>query len=156
MRAFAGPRSQATLDAIEAALGELVRAGAVTFERAVLDLGPPPLTERDDEIVVHAHCHARALGGGADAAAVLALIPGLTVRDSGAGCCGMAGGFGYRHPGLSRTIAGDRLVPAVSEASATVAAGTSCRHQIDELAGVRSQHPAEILASALARPGLGH
>ena len=133
-----------------------VASATVTFERAVLDLGPPPLTERDDEIVVHAHCHARALGGGADAAAVLALIPGLTVRDSGAGCCGMAGGFGYRHPGLSRTIAGDRLMPAVSQASATVAAGTSCRHQIDELAGVRSQHPAEILASALARPGLGH
>jgi FAD/FMN-containing dehydrogenase/Fe-S oxidoreductase len=126
-----------------------VADAAVTFERAVLDLGPPPLAE-GGEVLVHEHCHAKALGAGAEGAAALAAIPGLRARDSGAGCCGMAGAFGHRHRELSLRIAEDRLAPAARAAELAVAAGTSCREQIRRAAGRPAQHPAELLAARLA------
>jgi FAD/FMN-containing dehydrogenase/Fe-S oxidoreductase len=127
-----------------------VAKAAVTFERAVADLGPPPLRDDAADVVVHDHCHARALGGGREGAAALADVAGAGGRPSGAGCCGMAGAFGHRHPGLSRTIAADRLVPALTGADLAVAAGTSCREQIRRTTGVRALHPAEHLAARLA------
>lgn len=127
-----------------------VADAAVTFERAVLDLGPPPLRDDAGDVVVHEHCHARALGDGVQGAAALGAIPGLTTRDSGAGCCGMAGAFGHRHPELSRRIAEDRLAPAVRGADLAVAAGTSCREQIRRATGRPAVHPAEHLAARLA------
>lgn len=127
-----------------------VAAAAVTFERAVLELGPPALRDEAGDAVVHEHCHARALGGGREGAAALVQVPGITLRDSGAGCCGMAGAFGYRHPGMSRRIAEDRLAPAVREADVAVAAGTSCREQIGRSTGRPALHPAEHLAQRLA------
>ena len=126
-----------------------VADASVTFERAVLDLGPPALTPAPAALV-HEHCHARAIGGGVQGAAALAAIPGLATRDSGAGCCGMAGAFGYRHRDLSRRIAEDRLAPAVRDAGRAVAAGTSCREQIRRTTGRPALHPAELLAGRLA------
>ena len=127
-----------------------VADAAVTFERAVIDLGPPALAA-GPEVLLHEHCHAKALGGGAEGAAALAAVPGLASRASGAGCCGMAGAFGHRHRELSLRIAEDRLVPAVRSASGVaVAAGTSCREQIRRAAGRPALHPAELLAQRLA------
>jgi Fe-S oxidoreductase len=128
-----------------------VADAAVTFERAVAELGMPPLRADagDMDVVVHEHCHARALGGGREGAAALAGTPGCG-RDSGAGCCGMAGAFGHRHPELSRRIAEDRLAPAVRGADLAVAAGTSCREQIRRTTGRTALHPAEHLAGRLA------
>ena len=99
---------------------------------------------------MHEHCHAKALGAGAEGAAALAAIPGLEARDSGAGCCGMAGAFGHRHRELSLRIAEDRLAPAVRAADLAVAAGTSCREQIRRVTGRPALHPAELLAARLA------
>ena len=96
-----------------------VADAAVTFERAVIDLGPPALAA-GPEVLLHEHCHAKALGGGAEGAAALAAVPGLASRASGAGCCGMAGAFGHRHRELSLRIAEDRLVPAVRGAAVDV------------------------------------
>jgi Fe-S oxidoreductase len=126
-----------------------VAAAAVTFERALLDLGLPALLPADEPIVLHDHCHARALGAGEHARAALELVPDAVVRPSGAGCCGMAGSFGYQHPELSRRIAEDRLAPAMRAAPVAVATGTSCRQQILDVAGRRAQHPAEYLAARL-------
>ena len=128
---------------------EWVAGAAVSFERAVRELGLPGLRPAGDEAVVHEHCHARALGGGLEGAAALLELAGPGARDSGAGCCGMAGSFGYRHPELSRRIAEDRLVPAARGADVAVAAGTSCRAQIRRVAGTRALHPAEYLAARL-------
>ena len=127
-----------------------VADAAVTFERAVADLGAPEMRADAGDAVVHEHCHARALGGGREGAAALAGIPGLALRDSGAGCCGMAGSFGYRHPDMSRRIAEDRLVPALRGAALAVAAGTSCREQIGRTTGCAVLHPAELMAARLA------
>jgi len=117
-----------------------VAGAVVSFEQSVLDLGleVPGMAGAP---LVHRHCHARADG---DAAAVAAMGPGATATD--AGCCGMAGAFGYLHPEVSRLIGEDRLAPQVRESSAPlVAAGVSCREQIADLTGREALHPAEHL-----------
>jgi Fe-S oxidoreductase len=94
------------------------------------------------------------MGGVAPAKALLARIPGATVTDLDAGCCGMAGSFGYarEHFDVSRQIGERRLLPAARRLSpdeVLVAAGTSCRQQVADFTGVRALHPAELLRSLL-------
>lgn len=104
--------------------------------------------------LVHGHCHQKALAGEETLFQVLQAIPGAQVHSSEAGCCGMAGAFGYdaAHYDLSVAIANDRLLPALDAApdAIVVANGTSCRHQIDDLRGRRAVHIAVALADALA------
>src|SRR6185369_6560887 len=82
---------------------------------------------------------------------------GCAARESGAGCCGMAGSFGYEaeHYDVSRQIGEDRLFPAVaaSGTGTTISvAGVSCRQQIEHFTGRKTKHIAEVLASRIA-PG---
>ena len=81
----------------------------------------------------------------------LKLVPGLDLTVLDAGCCGMAGSFGYEkeHYDVSVAIANLVLVPALkAEPTATViATGTSCRHQIRDLTGRVALHPLEVLSS---------
>jgi Fe-S oxidoreductase len=102
-------------------------------------------------ILLHGHCHQKALWGTADTLKLLRLIPGAEVAEMDTGCCGVAGSFGYEHYDLSMKIAEDRLLPAIREnADAMIAApGTSCRAQIHD-AGFAARHPIEILLAALA------
>ncbi len=113
--------------------------------RCDLELRPRP-----GKCVVHGHCHQKALLGPGGTAAALRLVPGLEVQVLDAGCCGMAGSFGFEkeHFDLSVRIANLQLLPALAaEPEATVAApGTSCRHQIKDLASRRALHPLEVLA----------
>jgi FAD/FMN-containing dehydrogenase/Fe-S oxidoreductase len=100
--------------------------------------------------ILHAHCHQKALVGSKGSADALKLLPGLDVTVLDAGCCGMAGLFGYEkeHYDLSVRIANLALVPAVTAdpSAAVVATGTSCRHQIRDLTGRIALHPLEVLA----------
>ena len=102
--------------------------------------------------LLHPHCHQKALVGSKGTAEALKLVRGLDVTVLDAGCCGMAGAFGYekQHYDISVKIANLELVPAVSaNPSATViATGTSCRHQIRDLTGRVALHPLEVLAGA--------
>jgi hypothetical protein len=65
----------------------------------------------------------------------------------------MAGMFGYEkdHYDLSVKIANLALLPglAADPLAVPVATGTSCRHQIRDLAGRTAFHPVEVLASAV-------
>jgi FAD/FMN-containing dehydrogenase/Fe-S oxidoreductase len=117
--------------------------------RAVLALGPGP-----GEVLLHPHCHQRSMGLAAPAKALLSRIPSSEVVDLDAGCCGMAGSFGYtrNHYEVSCAIAERKLLPAaraMAPGSVLVAAGTSCRHQVADLAGVTAVHPAVLLRSLL-------
>jgi FAD/FMN-containing dehydrogenase len=108
----------------------------------------------DTALLLHGHCHQKAAGEAALARATLALVPGLVPQSIAGGCCGMAGSFGYEaeHQDASRAIAELDLLPAVRAAPAgvtLVAAGSSCRAQLAELAGVEALHPAELLAARL-------
>jgi Fe-S oxidoreductase len=105
-------------------------------------------------IQLHGHCHQKAMGMLAQSKALLARIPGASVVDLNAGCCGMAGSFGYvrDHYDVSRAIGERRLLPAarnLKPGAVLVASGVSCRHQVEDFAGARALHPAELLHSLL-------
>ncbi len=117
--------------------------------RAELPVKPGP-----SQILLHPHCHQRSMGLAAPAKALLSRIPGASVVDLEAGCCGMAGSFGYTkdHYDVSSAIAERKLLPAareMKESSVLVAGGTSCRHQVADLASVQAVHPAILLRSLL-------
>ena len=103
------------------------------------------------EILFQGHCHQRALVGNGPAIKLLRRIPGAEVVDLDAGCCGMAGSFGYEkeHYEISRLVGEQRLFPALRAAAANdviVAPGFSCRLQIEHFTGRKAVHPAELLA----------
>ncbi len=102
------------------------------------------------KILLHGHCHQKALWGTAGTLKLLRTIPGADVAEMNTGCCGVAGSFGYAHYELSMKIAEDRLLPAIrANRDAIVAApGASCRAQIHD-AGYEARHPIEVVLDAL-------
>ena len=120
----------------------LVKAGAV------------PSPEMHGRAIVHPHCHERAsLCLDDDLAVLKATGLDLTVLD--AGCCGMAGAFGFErdHYEVSRAVGERVLLPAVRAAAPDtyiVTNGFSCREQITQFTGRRVWHVAELLAQGLA------
>ena len=114
------------------------------------------MAPRTEKCLLHGHCHQKALRGVADTVAALRLVPGLEPSVLDAGCCGMAGSFGFekQHYDLSVAIGKLALVPALAAEpeAIVVAPGTSCRHQIKDLTGRRALHPLEILDAALQKP----
>jgi Fe-S oxidoreductase len=117
------------------------------MDRLALKAGPK-------SVLLHGHCHQKSMALVGPAKTLLSCIPGASVVDLDAGCCGMAGSFGYGHDHyeVSRAIGERKLFPAVrskSEGSVVVAAGTSCRHQIADFTGQKALHPAVLLESLL-------
>jgi FAD/FMN-containing dehydrogenase/Fe-S oxidoreductase len=160
-------------DLVPTALGAQARRiaqSALLFEEFVLARCPglPEGRRRAGthprRLLVHVHCHQRALS---DAQTVLQVLR-LTGHDVGplpAQCCGMAGAFGYEpeHFDLSCRL-GRALLDSMGpqgpqgrqgrqgrQDGVLVATGTSCRQQFRDIAGIHPWHPAEILATALAR-----
>jgi FAD/FMN-containing dehydrogenase/Fe-S oxidoreductase len=133
-----------------ARLAARVLTFAETLERHAPDWRPPRL---DRPAVGQTHCHQHAvLGDTADRR--LRAAAGLTGDLSG-GCCGLAGNFGFEkgHFEVSKACAEEQLLPSVREAPAeavVLADGYSCRTQLEQLAGVRGRHLAEVLAEELA------
>ena len=139
---------------------QAVASACVLFEEFVehesrtssIDLS---IREGPRTILLHGHCHQKAMGLVSPARALLSRLPSSTVVDLDAGCCGMAGSFGYatEHYDVSRAIGERKLLPAVramAPDSVLVASGTSCREQIAHFAGVTAVHPAVLLRSVLA------
>jgi FAD/FMN-containing dehydrogenase/Fe-S oxidoreductase len=108
-------------------------------------------TLRGAHILLHGHCHHKAVFGGPGSEIALLRQAGATVEPIQAGCCGMAGPFGFEADKfeVSKTIANQGLLPAVRSAgpaTIVVADGFSCREQIEQLAHVKALHFAEVLA----------
>jgi len=106
-------------------------------------------------VVVHPHCHQRAAVG-MEAERRLLARAGFSVEVLDAGCCGLAGSFGFRaeHDGLSREIAAAKFLPALrslGEDEHLVIDGFSCRTQAAQLAASPGTSLAELLLP-LARP----
>lgn len=104
-------------------------------------------------VALHGHCHARALVGNEPLVALLERC-GYRVRDIGAGCCGMAGSFGYEKKNyeVSMQIGELALFPAARALNAgelLCAPGFSCRHQVADATGREALHPAVLLERAL-------
>jgi len=132
---------------------QAVAKAALLWEEyaATLDL---PLRQGPAKILLHGHCHQKSMGLLEATKALLGRIPSATVVDLDAGCCGMAGSFGYSkdHYDVSVAIANRKLLPAVKAmkpGEALVAVGTSCRHQVLDLAGATAVHPAVLIRSLM-------
>lgn len=136
-----------------------VRERCCLFEDFMLGL-----LERDAELVafreepvvvgIHGHCHAKSLTPHrVKAPQLVRYIPGAEARFLDTGCCGMAGAFGALREKYELSIAMGKLTVAELEklpkGAVVVASGTSCRHQIEHMTGVKPVHMAELLASRL-------
>jgi Fe-S oxidoreductase len=104
-------------------------------------------------VMVHGHCHAKALVGMTPMMEVLSEV-GYLPTDSGAGCCGMAGSFGYEEDTyvLSMQVGEQSLFPAVrilDQGMLICAHGFSCRHQIADGTGRKAEHPAVLLLALI-------
>jgi Fe-S oxidoreductase len=121
---------------------EAVDAGDITLD--------PESRLSGQKIVFHGHCHEKALVGTAASRSLLERIPGADVHELDAGCCGMAGSFGYEaeHYELSMRTGGLRLFPTINgegESTVVAASGTSCRQQIEHGTGRQALHPVELI-----------
>ena len=106
------------------------------------------------QILIHGHCHHKAVFGGPKNEVALLRQAGAEVQMIEAGCCGMAGPFGFEADKfeVSKTIANQQLLPAVQQAAPgaiIVSDGFSCREQLDQLGHKQAIHFAEALARTL-------
>jgi Fe-S oxidoreductase len=109
---------------------------------------PPSLVGQ--KIVLHGHCHHKSVFNMKAERALLEQTGAqLTMLD--AGCCGMAGPFGFERDKytVSQTLGERVLLPAVraaDHATVLVTDGFSCREQIAQNTSRRAVHVAEVLA----------
>ncbi|GAA2095085.1 FAD-binding and (Fe-S)-binding domain-containing protein [Actinomadura alba] len=129
---------------VEELLVEAIDAGRLTLRESWLS---------GRRVLYQGHCHQKAEVGTAATVALLRRLPGVEVVELDAGCCGMAGSFGFEaeHYDLSMTVGNDRLFPAIrSAADGTViaATGVSCRQQIHHGTERTAWHPLELVKEA--------
>ena len=118
------------------------------------NIRPEQFTDQPKHILLHGHCHQKALASVESTAWLLSLPTNYTVEIIPSGCCGMAGSFGYEaeHYEVSMQIGELVLFPALRKAQQNTliaATGTSCRHQIRDGVQKEAFHPVEILWNAL-------
>jgi FAD/FMN-containing dehydrogenase/Fe-S oxidoreductase len=111
---------------------------------------PPQLSQK---LLLHGHCHQKAIMKMTDEEALLRRM-GADPKNLDAGCCGMAGPFGFAKDkyAVSQAIGERMLLPAVRAAepdTLVVSDGFSCREQILQATGRKAMHLAEILQQAL-------
>lgn len=138
---------------------KLVAQVAYTFEEFIAKLADESelhlnFTDEKRQLLLHGHCHQKALVGTESSKRTLTLPANYSVQEVDSGCCGMAGSFGYEaeHYDISLKMAERRLLPAVRQTSQdtiVVAAGVSCRQQIKHGTGRQALHPAEVLRAAI-------
>ena len=116
-----------------------------------------PFAHRARTVLLHGHCHQKALVGTQPSLAALRWLPGAAVREVDSGCCGMAGSFGFEaeHYAVSLAMGERVLFKAIRDLppdAVVVAAGASCRQQILHGTGRRALHLVEALAETLEAP----
>jgi FAD/FMN-containing dehydrogenase/Fe-S oxidoreductase len=115
---------------------------------------PPQLSQK---LLLHGHCHHKAIMKMTGEEDLLRKM-GADLKTLDAGCCGMAGPFGFEQKkyAVSQAIGERVLLPAVRQAAPDtliVSDGFSCREQIQQATGRKAIHLAEVLQLALARQG---
>ena len=109
---------------------------------------PPP---RQGRALLHGHCHQKAISGLKHETALLGRMAGLELEVLDAGCCGMAGAFGYEvdHYEISKVLAERVLVPAIQRSepgTIVISDGFSCRSQVRHFCPeARVMHLAQVL-----------
>lgn len=112
----------------------------------------PPLYRK---AIVQGHCHQKSVLDFKGEEKILAAL-GLELSIPEAGCCGMAGAFGFEadHFAVSMACGERALLPEARRADAdtlVIANGFSCREQIRQGGGREALHLAQVLALALGR-----
>nr|WP_042195192.1 FAD-binding and (Fe-S)-binding domain-containing protein [Kibdelosporangium sp. MJ126-NF4]CEL21776.1 Glycolate dehydrogenase, subunit GlcD [Kibdelosporangium sp. MJ126-NF4]CTQ92556.1 Glycolate dehydrogenase (EC 1.1.99.14), subunit GlcD [Kibdelosporangium sp. MJ126-NF4] len=139
------PKAQAVagrVKQVEELLTEAIDAGKLTLREDSWLAGR--------KILYHGHCHQKAEVGTAATMALLRRIPGAQIVELDAGCCGMAGSFGFEaeHYDTSMAVGADRLFPALDaegEDTVVAATGVSCRQQIFHGTQRNAWHPIELI-----------
>jgi Fe-S oxidoreductase len=151
------------IDLVPSELKETARSlakNALLFDEFIeqeIDAGnitPDDFIDTPKKIILHGHCHQKALGSLEPTIRLLSLPRNYEVEVIPSGCCGMAGSFGYEkeHYDVSMKIGELVLFPAIRQKTRETiiaAPGTSCRHQIKDGTGEKAFHPVEILYDAL-------
>ena len=125
------------------------------FLGGLLDREPGALefNSRAEKIILHVHCHARALGKSEGMYRLAERLPERTVELLDTGCCGMAGSFGMLESKYDLSVkVAEPLIQVVKHqpfGTTFVTSGASCRSQVSHLAPIKSRHLAEVLADAL-------
>ncbi|MBK9710570.1 MAG: anaerobic glycerol-3-phosphate dehydrogenase subunit C [Kouleothrix sp.] len=117
-------------------------------DRGELDTGFKPI---ERTLPYHAPCQLRAHGIGRPALDILELIPGLQLNESSAGCCGLAGSYGYKAEKYQIAMdVGAGLFDFMRDSGSDLAVCDSeiCRWQISHGSGIDTKHPIEILREA--------
>ncbi|MBM4427489.1 MAG: FAD-binding protein [Chloroflexi bacterium] len=118
-----------------------------------------PHHEITEKITLHPHCHHRAetpaddgLPSGVSATVEMLKLFGFDADVIDAGCCGMAGTFGYdaEHYELSMKV-GERLFNSEirNQNSEIVSSGAACRMQIQQGTGLEARHPLVLVRDAM-------
>jgi len=149
---FLGLGEAATKVASQAILFEEFIAKEITAKR--FDLIFKPLSSVEQPLLVHGHCHQKAVGAMKSLRKVLKLIPQLKFELIESTCCGMAGSFGLEkeHAEVAMQMAEQSLLPALRQQpqAQILANGFSCRHQIKEGVKRDAKHLALLLKEAMA------
>ena len=113
-------------------------------------------TPINQTVLVHGHCHQKAVGAMKSMRKVLKLIPELKFEMIESSCCGMAGSFGIEkeHTEMAMQMAELSLLPALRDKpeATVVANGFSCQHQIREGCEHQPIHIAVLLRNAMGLP----
>ena len=128
-------------------------AQILTFAEYITQNTPEGLTLPDTKVLVHGHCHQKAMGVAQNTVDSVNDIAGANAEMIDSSCCGMAGVFGYQAEtaDVSRQMAELTLAPAVraaSEDTMIVADGFSCRCQIKDVTAREATSLAVLLDRA--------
>jgi len=149
---FLGLGEAATKVASQAILFEEFIAKEITAKRFGLTF--KPLNSVEQPLLVHGHCHQKAVGAMKSLRKVLKLIPQLKFEFIESTCCGVAGSFGIEkeHAEVAMQMAEQALLPALRQQpqARILANGFSCRHQIKEGVKRDAKHLALLLHEAMA------
>jgi FAD/FMN-containing dehydrogenase/Fe-S oxidoreductase len=112
-----------------------------------------PLPKLSRRALLHGHCHHKSVMKMTAEHEVLQRM-GIDVHEPAAGCCGMAGAFGFEEDkyDVSMAVGELELLPAVRRAPSDyliIADGFSCREQIAQCTDRHALHLAEVIQIAM-------
>ena len=125
--------------------------GEFLAERAQQGLLNTNFFTLDHRVAYHAPCHLNSQGIGRPWLELLARIPGVTVTDLNAGCCGMSGTYGFKQEKYNVSMAvGAPLFTRIGELKPQLVATecATCQMQIEHGTNARAVTPMEILLEA--------
>ncbi len=118
------------------------------MDRGELVLPEPGAASRSLSVVYHAPCHLRAQGMGLPGLELLRRIPGVSVSNANAGCCGISGSYGFKKEKYEISMrVGSRLFEAMRRSGADISASEcgTCRVQMRHGGGLEAVHPISLL-----------